>query len=181
MVGLPRWFSGKESACQCRRHGFDPRSWKIPWRRKWQPTRAFLPGKSHGQRSLAGYSPWGCKRVRCDWVTKQPQVYESMFSPCYGMWGPRSAPERTSSVLCPLLMPCKLVLKFHALLDPLTETLQMQVLCYFEGRGGRGRDPGGVACGDLSELSRPVDNPGEQAYLFFYIRKLRPREGTGAP
>ena len=34
---------------------------KIPWRRKWQPTPVFLPGKSHGQRSLSGYSPWGCK------------------------------------------------------------------------------------------------------------------------
>ena len=31
---------------------------KIPWRRKWQPTPVFLPGKSHGQRNLAGYSPW---------------------------------------------------------------------------------------------------------------------------
>ena len=35
--------------------------WKIPWRRKWQPTSVFLPGKSHGQRSLAGCSPWGRK------------------------------------------------------------------------------------------------------------------------
>ena len=34
---------------------------KIPWRRKRQPTPVFLPGKFHGQRSLAGYSPWGCK------------------------------------------------------------------------------------------------------------------------
>ena len=34
---------------------------KIPWRRKWQPTPVFLPGKSHGQRSLEGYSPWGHK------------------------------------------------------------------------------------------------------------------------
>ena len=39
----------------CRRHGFNPRVRKIPWRRKWQPTPVFLPGKSHGQRSLAGY------------------------------------------------------------------------------------------------------------------------------
>ena len=39
------------------------RSWvgKIPWRRKWQSTPGLLPGKSHGQRSLVGYSPWGCK------------------------------------------------------------------------------------------------------------------------
>ena len=38
--------------------GADPRVGKIPWRRKWQPTPVFLPGKSYGQRSLAGYSPW---------------------------------------------------------------------------------------------------------------------------
>ena len=42
---------------RCRRHGFDPWVRKIPWRRKWQLTPVFLPGKSHGQRSLAGYSP----------------------------------------------------------------------------------------------------------------------------
>ena len=40
---------------------FNPWVWKIPWRRKWQPTPVFLPGQSHGQRSLVGYSPWGCK------------------------------------------------------------------------------------------------------------------------
>ena len=37
--------------------------WKIPRRRKWQPTLVFLLGKSHGQRSLAGYSLWGCKEL----------------------------------------------------------------------------------------------------------------------
>ena len=41
--------------------GFDPQVWRIPWRRAWQPTPVFLPGESHGQSSLAGYSPWGCK------------------------------------------------------------------------------------------------------------------------
>ena len=73
---LPRWLSGKESACQCRRHkrcGFDPWVGKIPWRRKWQPTLVFWPGKSHEQRSLAGYSPWGCKRARHDSATKHQQ------------------------------------------------------------------------------------------------------------
>ena len=60
-TGLPRWFSGRESACWCRRHRFNPWVRKIPWRRKWQPTPVFLPGKSHGQRSLVGYSPWGYK------------------------------------------------------------------------------------------------------------------------
>ena len=41
--------------------GFDPWVGKIPWRRKWQPTPVFWPGKSNGQRSLKGYSPWGCQ------------------------------------------------------------------------------------------------------------------------
>ena len=48
----PLRLSGKESACQCRRCGFDPWVGKIPWRMKWQPTPVFLPGESHGQRSL---------------------------------------------------------------------------------------------------------------------------------
>ena len=41
--------------------GFDPWVGKIPWGRKWQSTPVLLPGKSHGQRRLVGYSPWGCK------------------------------------------------------------------------------------------------------------------------
>ena len=64
MWGLPRWFNGKESACQCKRHRrllLDPWVRKIPWRRKWQPTPVFLPEKS--QRSLTGYSPWGSQTV----------------------------------------------------------------------------------------------------------------------
>ena len=62
--GLPKWLSGEESACQCRRrrrHGLDPWIRKIPWRRKWQPAPVFSPRKSHGQRSLTGNSPWGHK------------------------------------------------------------------------------------------------------------------------
>ena len=49
--GLLWWLNGKESACQCRSHEFDPGSWK----RKWKPTPVFLPGKSHGLRCLEGY------------------------------------------------------------------------------------------------------------------------------
>ena len=59
----PWWLSGKESTCQCRRHEFDPCSGTIPWRRQWQPTSVFLPEKSHGERSLVGYSPWGCEEL----------------------------------------------------------------------------------------------------------------------
>ena len=61
---LPWWLSGKEFACQCRSHrkcGFDPCVGKVPWRRTWQHTPVFLPGKCHRQRSLVGYSPWGHK------------------------------------------------------------------------------------------------------------------------
>ena len=65
------WLSSKESTYQCRRYGFSPWVRKIPWKRKWQPTPVFLPGKSQGQRSLVGYSPWGCKRIRYELVIKQ--------------------------------------------------------------------------------------------------------------
>ena len=58
-----RWSSGKESICQYRKCAFDPWIGKIVCRRKWQPTPISLPGESHGQRSLEGYSPWGRKQV----------------------------------------------------------------------------------------------------------------------
>ena len=67
-LGFPGGSEGKESAQQCRGPGFDPLVGKIPWRREWQPTSIFLPEEFHGQKSLAGYSPWGC-RIRHDWVT----------------------------------------------------------------------------------------------------------------
>ena len=62
--GFPGGTVGKESASQCgrcKRHEFDPWVEKIPWRREWQPTPVFLPGRPHGQRSLVGSSPWGHK------------------------------------------------------------------------------------------------------------------------
>ena len=65
-TGFPGGTRDKEPECQCSRlesHGLDPWVGKIPWRRKWQPTPVLLAGESHGQRSLAGYSPWGCKEL----------------------------------------------------------------------------------------------------------------------
>ena len=65
-IDFPKWLSGKESTClcrRCRRCGFNPWVRKISWRRKWQPTPVFLPGKSHGQKSLVGYSPWRCREL----------------------------------------------------------------------------------------------------------------------
>ena len=64
--GFPGGCSGKEAVCQCRGHekcGFHPWVGKITWRKKWQPTPVFVPGESHGQRSLAGYSSWGRKEL----------------------------------------------------------------------------------------------------------------------
>ena len=69
--GFPGGTSGKKPACQCRRHRRPEfNSWvrNIPWRRAWQPTPGFLPGKSHGRRSLVGCSPWG-HRVGHNWST----------------------------------------------------------------------------------------------------------------
>ena len=61
---------------------FNPWIAKMPWRRKWQPTPVFLPGKSHGQKSLAGYSPWGRKGVGHDLVTKQQHINEKILLIC---------------------------------------------------------------------------------------------------
>ena len=66
---FPRWCSGKESTCQWGRHRrfqFNPWIGKISWRRKYPPMLVllfFFSGKSHGQRSLVGYSSWGCKEL----------------------------------------------------------------------------------------------------------------------
>ena len=66
-LGFPAGSVVKNLPGQRRRHRLDPWIWKIPCRRKWQPSLVFLPGKSHGQ-SLGGYSPWGRKEsVRHSW------------------------------------------------------------------------------------------------------------------
>jgi len=59
ITGFPGGASGKEPACQYRkprRLGFNAWVGKIAWRRAWQHTQVFLPGESHEQKSLAGYS-----------------------------------------------------------------------------------------------------------------------------
>ena len=71
---LPPGFPGgsvvKASASNVEDLGSIPGLGRFPWRRKWQPTAVFLPGKPHGQRSLAGYSPKGLKKSN---MTKVPQ------------------------------------------------------------------------------------------------------------
>ena len=46
---------------------------RSPWRRKWQPTPVFLPGKSHGQKTVTGCSPWGHKRIQHNLAPTQQQ------------------------------------------------------------------------------------------------------------
>ena len=58
---------------------FDPWVGKISWRRAWQPTPVFLPGESHGQKSLAGYSPWG--RRESDRTEKTQYIFRYVYVP----------------------------------------------------------------------------------------------------
>ena len=78
-MGFPSDASGKEPTCQCRRHKrcrFDPWVGTISWRRAWQPTPVFLPGESHGQRTLAGYSsPWDLKESDATEATLHAHIF----------------------------------------------------------------------------------------------------------
>ena len=76
--GFPGGTSGKEPTYPCRRperHGFDPWVRKVSWRRAWQLTPVFLPEESHGQGSLADYSPWGCKESDTTEVTEHARMH----------------------------------------------------------------------------------------------------------
>ena len=71
-MGFPGGSSGKESTCQCRRHGFNPNPWvtKIPWRRKWQPTPIFLL-KIPWTEDLGGLQSIGSQKCWNNLATKQ--------------------------------------------------------------------------------------------------------------
>ena len=89
---------------QCRRCRFNPWVRKIPWRRKWLPNPVFLPGKSHGQRSLAGYRPWCHKELdTTEWLSIHIQ-FHNIFSEAkltrsgshqVGLWGKFNLPMRS--------------------------------------------------------------------------------------
>ena len=74
LLGLPWWLSSKESACNAGDAVSIPGSGRSPGEGNGNPLPVVLPGKSHDQRSLAGYRPLGCKRVRQDLGTKQQQL-----------------------------------------------------------------------------------------------------------
>ena len=88
---LPSWLSGEDSTCQRSRRQFDPWIRRIPWRREWQPTAGFLPGKAYEQRSLVGLESMGSQK-------SQTQLSDSTT-------GTRSMGQYcTSTSLCPAKM-----------------------------------------------------------------------------
>ena len=78
-VDFPGGSVVKKSACQCRRCGFNPSIRKILWKREWQPTPVFLPGRSHEQRSLVGYSPRGSKELDTTEQITYVRKFHSLF------------------------------------------------------------------------------------------------------
>ena len=85
---FPGGASGKEPTCQSGRPGFNPWVRKIPWRRAQKPTLAFLPGESHGQGSLVGYSPWGYK---------ESETTERLHFPFSLFWANEGLPNSSTS------------------------------------------------------------------------------------
>jgi len=83
----------------------DPWARKIPWRRKWQPTSGFLPRESHGQRSLAGYSPWGCKESDTTEQLTLSLFHQTPGTVCHltelrtGGWRPGFQPPGSSGIV----------------------------------------------------------------------------------
>ena len=80
---LPRWLSVRGCTGQCRRHrrlGFDPWIRKISWWRAWQLSPGILPGEGHGQRSLAGYCPWGRQESDTTEQLSTPVSQSDIFS-----------------------------------------------------------------------------------------------------
>ena len=86
---LPWWLRGQRVCLQWGRPRFDPWVGKTPWRRKWQPTLVLLPGKSHGWRSLVGYSPWGRKE---SYTTKRLHFHFSFIHSLKGAWFSGTSP-----------------------------------------------------------------------------------------
>ena len=95
---VPGGACGKESTCYCKRCRLDPWVGKIPWNRKSYPTPVFLPGKSHEQRSLVGYIPWGCKESDKTEVTEDAHTH-------MGCRKQKNAPEESFSVTVTLCLP----------------------------------------------------------------------------
>ena len=101
---FPWWLRWKRTCLQSRRPGFNPWVGTIPWRREWLPTPIFLPREFHGQKSLAGYSLWGCKEsdmteqltsfsVIFRWSSNESETYHPGISDKHRNTDPGDLPE----------------------------------------------------------------------------------------
>ena len=139
----------KNPPANARRYKFDPWLGKIPWRKEWQPTPVFLLGKSHGQRSLGGYSPWLYTRVGHDSGTKQ-QFSSVQFSSVTHLCLTLCDPMNQSMLGLPV---------YHQL----PESTQTHV--HWVGDGIQPSYP-------LSSPSPPALNPSQHQGLFKWVSSL---------
>ena len=106
-LGLPQWLSSKESSCNVGDVGdvrrFNPWVRKIPWRRTGQPPLVFLPGESHGQRSLVGCNLCGCKELDTTKVTEHTHMLTPRQEP--SALGCQPSPNPTACAHPPCLRP----------------------------------------------------------------------------
>ena len=117
---FPLWLSGKESACNVGDTRFDPWVGKIPWRRAWQSTPVFLPGESHEERSLAGYSPQDHKELEKTRLSDLAQMYRSIPSFPSSLPPPLSEPSSPSNNGLLTLLPAYCL---QTILTPLAEDI----------------------------------------------------------
>ena len=111
--GFPGGTTCKEHTCQCRGHkrrGFDPCVRRIPWGRKWQTTPVFLPGKSHGQRSLGGLQSTGLLSWTqlSDWAPKVKWISKG-GALIQEDWHPSRKRKRCQERVCTEEMPCEAI------------------------------------------------------------------------
>ena len=102
-MGLLRWLSGEGSIYSAGDRVQSP-SKEDPLEKQRQPMTMFLTGKSRGQRSLAGSSPWGCKRVRHDLATKQPESLLVLSNCHFNMLHSPFLPAHANSIQVPALI-----------------------------------------------------------------------------
>ena len=102
---FPWGLDGKESACNAGDSDLIPGSGRSPWRRAWQPTPVFLSGEFHGQKSLAGYSPWGHKELdvteRLSLTHSLALVFKTVFNLTHLIQDFTKAAKNSCKVSCP--------------------------------------------------------------------------------
>ena len=159
--GLPRWLSWQRT-CQCsrpRRRGFDAWIRKISWRRKWQPTLVFLPGKSHGQRSLAGCGPW---------FPKERAITESARCESDSSW--THFLHRHGIVYSAV---CSLVECSSIIIPPQISTFSYKVYCFYSCEGEETFNKLSLNSAKLNWLA--------QDYIAIYERRHRVPTSKGLP